>query len=69
MRWLDRINQSYTPARLDTFLLEYAQPEERPHFQRLLDAVLSGQKLAGAESLANALKTVRTAYLATYQTQ
>ena len=63
MRWLDRINTSSDPARLDQFLLKYGDEQTRKAASELSSALGAPTDKSHATLLANGLKRARTRWL------
>lgn len=63
MRWLDRINTSSDPARLDQFLLKYGDEQTRKTASELSDTLGSLTDKSHVTLLANGLKRARTRWL------
>ncbi len=63
MRWLDRINTSSEPARLDQFLLKYGDEQTRKAASELSSALGSPTDKSHATLLTNGLKHARTRWL------
>jgi hypothetical protein len=63
MRWLDRINISFEPARLDQFLLKYGDEQTRKAASELSGTLGSPTDKSHVTLLANGLKHARTRWL------
>ena len=59
MRWLDRINDSSSPARLDEFLQNYGDLQTQEAANRLMIALTKQQEKSTARKLASGLKASR----------